>query len=76
MVVSTMPDVTHPLAHLLPDSASIDGGELLLGGVGAAELVRELGTPLVVYDEETIRGQARAYTAAAPGAGRWWACSR
>ena len=32
------------------------------------ELAREFGTPLVVYDEATLRGQARAYLDAAPGA--------
>ena len=34
----------------------------------ATELARSLGTPLVVYDEETLRNQARAYRAAAPDA--------
>src|SRR3954453_20778120 len=62
-----MPDV-HPLIDLLPDSARIAHGELLLGGVHTTELARAFGTPVVVYDEETIRNQARAYLAAAPGA--------
>jgi diaminopimelate decarboxylase len=53
---------------LLPDTARVDDGELVLGGVRATELAREFGTPLVVYDEETLRAQARAYLAAAPGA--------
>jgi diaminopimelate decarboxylase len=56
------------IRDLFPDSASVDGGELVLGGLRASELVREFGTPLVVYDEETLRAQARAYLAAAPGA--------
>ncbi len=63
-----MPDVTHPLADLLPDGARVENGELQLGGLGATELVRSFGTPLLVYDEETIRAQARAYRDAAPGA--------
>jgi diaminopimelate decarboxylase len=63
-----MPDVTHPLADLLPLGAVIDGGELRLGGLGANELARTYGTPLVVYDEATLRTQAQAYSAAAPGA--------
>src|SRR6202012_3002178 len=67
MQQSTMPDV-HPLADLLPDTARVEGGELLLGGVGASELAREFGTPVVVYDEETIRASAGAYRAAAPEA--------
>ena len=53
---------------LLPDSARIDAGELHLGGVAASRLADEHGTPLVVYCEETIRAQARAYREAAPDA--------
>ena len=53
---------------LLPDSARIDAGELHLGGVPASRLAAEHGTPLVVYCEETIRAQARAYREAAPDA--------
>src|SRR5581483_10649011 len=34
----------------------------------ASELARAFGTPVVVYDEETIRASARAYREAAPGA--------
>src|SRR5581483_7584614 len=67
MQQSTMPDV-HPLAALLPDTAHVDKGELVLGGVRASELARAFGTPVVVYDEETIRASARAYREAAPGA--------
>jgi diaminopimelate decarboxylase len=62
-----MPDV-QTTTDLLPDTARVDDGELVLGGVRATELAREFGTPLVVYDEETLRAQARAYLAAAPGA--------
>jgi diaminopimelate decarboxylase len=60
-----MPDVVN---ELLPDTAALDGGELLLGGVRASALAREFGTPVVVYDEATLRAQARAYLAAASGA--------
>ena len=60
-----MPDV---LTDLLPDTARVEHGELVLGGVRASELAREFGTPLVVYDETTLRAQARAYREAAPGA--------
>ncbi|HEY3961603.1 MAG TPA: diaminopimelate decarboxylase [Gaiellaceae bacterium] len=56
------------VTNLLPDNASISGGTLVLGGVPTPELVDRFGTPLVVYDEDTIRAQARAYLAAAPGA--------
>jgi diaminopimelate decarboxylase len=53
---------------LLPTTARIADGRLSIGGVAAAALADEHGTPLVVYCEETIRAQARAYRAAAPGA--------
>ena len=56
------------LLDLLPDGATVVDGELTIGGVGASELARTFGTPVVVYDEATIRGQAQAYLAAAPGA--------
>jgi diaminopimelate decarboxylase len=54
--------------ELFPDSGRIEDGELWLGGVRASELAREYGTPLVVYDEATLRAQAQAYRAAAPEA--------
>ncbi|HZQ16369.1 MAG TPA: diaminopimelate decarboxylase [Gaiellaceae bacterium] len=53
---------------LLPDGARLESGELVLGGVPSSELARTFGTPLLVYDEQTLRAQARAYLAAAPGA--------
>jgi diaminopimelate decarboxylase len=56
------------LFPLLPDTAALADGELVLGGVRATELALEFGTPLVVYDELTLIGQAQAYRAAAPGA--------
>jgi len=40
----------------------------VLGGVRASELAREFGTPVLVYDEHTLRANARAYRAAAPAA--------
>ena len=54
--------------ELFPMTAAVADGELTLGGVRASDLAAEYGTPLVVYCEETIRAQARAYHAAAPGA--------
>src|SRR5262245_18187795 len=49
---------------LFPESAAVEGAELLLGGVSAAQLAEEHGTPLLVLCEATIRGQARALRAA------------
>ena len=55
------------MLELFPLTARTDGGELTLGGVDASRLADEYGTPLVVYCEQTIRAQARAYAAAASG---------
>jgi diaminopimelate decarboxylase len=38
-----------------------DDGELWLGRCAASVLVDEFGTPLYVFDEETLRAQARTY---------------
>ncbi len=56
------------MLELFPDTARLDGGRLSLGGITAAELARAHGSPLVVYDEATLRARARAYREAAPGA--------
>jgi diaminopimelate decarboxylase len=59
---------TASVLDLLPLSAEIADGSLSIGGIPATRLANEHGTPLVVYCEETIRSQARAYATAAPGA--------
>ncbi len=51
---------------LFPQTAAVRDGELEVGGIRAATLVEQLGTPLVVYDEETLLANARAYREAAP----------
>ena len=56
------------MLELFPISARIEESELSLGGVPVSRLAEEHGTPLVVYCEETIRAQARAYREAAPDA--------
>ena len=45
---------------LFPDSAVLDRPRLALGGLDAAALAEEYGTPLVVLCEDTIRATARA----------------
>ncbi len=40
------------------------GGEWVVGGVGARQLVREYGTPIYVMDEARLRVNCRAYVAA------------
>jgi diaminopimelate decarboxylase len=56
------------MLELFPDTAEIVDGELAIGGVRASALAEEFGTPLVVYCEETIRAQARAWRRGAPDA--------
>jgi diaminopimelate decarboxylase len=53
---------------LLPLNAELIDGDLQIGGIRASDLADEHGTPLLVYSEETIRAQARAYRDAAPKA--------
>ena len=56
------------MLELFPTTARIESGEVTLGGVPATQLAQDHGTPLLVYCEETIRSQVRAYREAAPGA--------
>ncbi|HET7745118.1 MAG TPA: diaminopimelate decarboxylase [Gaiellaceae bacterium] len=56
--------------ELFPDSTRVEGGELMLGGVGASELAERFGTPLVVYCEETLRTRAREFRDAVGSRGR------
>jgi diaminopimelate decarboxylase len=58
------------MLDVLPDSARIDEGQLVLGGERAAALAERFGTPLVVYCEETLRARARALRAAAGDDGK------
>ena len=47
---------------MLPVTAQITGdGHLSVGGCDLVELAREWGTPLYVFDEETLRGQCRSF---------------
>jgi diaminopimelate decarboxylase len=56
--------------ELFPDSARIEEGELVLGGVRTSVLARQFGTPLVVYCEQTLRARARAFRTAIGDRGR------
>ena len=56
------------MLELLPSTALVEDGELMLGGARATELAEEHGTPVLVYCERTIRERVRAYREAAPGA--------
>jgi diaminopimelate decarboxylase len=51
-----------PHAHLWPLTAWVGpDGHFQLSGLDVASLAREHGTPLYLYDEETIRAQCRAF---------------
>jgi diaminopimelate decarboxylase len=51
-----------PLADILPLTAGVnEAGHLTLGGCDAVALAREFGTPLYVFDEETLRHQCREF---------------
>jgi diaminopimelate decarboxylase len=54
------------MLDLFPLSATIEDGELIVGGLRASALAEEFGTPLLVYCERTLRADARAYQEAAP----------
>jgi diaminopimelate decarboxylase len=54
--------------ELFPETADVEAGELLLGGVRGGALADEFGTPLLVLCEQTLVEQARAYRSAAPDA--------
>ena len=56
------------MLEIFPDTAAIEDGELTVGGSRVSALAAEFGTPLVVYDEQTLLGSVRAYLDAAPGA--------
>jgi diaminopimelate decarboxylase len=53
---------------LFPQTAAVRDGGLELGGASASMLAAEFGTPVVVYDEQTLLENARAYREAAPDA--------
>jgi diaminopimelate decarboxylase len=47
------------LASLFPDTASLHERGVSVGGVDLRELAHTYGTPLFVYDEETLRARCR-----------------
>jgi diaminopimelate decarboxylase len=53
-----------PLADILPlTAAASDDGHLTIAGCDTVALAREFGTPLYVFDEETLRHQCRDFQA-------------
>jgi len=65
---STLARRLSPILDLFPESASVAGGELVIGGVPATVLGARYGTPLLVYCERTLVAQARAYQDVDPDA--------
>ena len=48
--------------QVLPDTAQVSSkGHLLLGGCDTTELASSLGTPLYIFDEETLRSRCRQF---------------
>ena len=62
------PQAESPCARALPRHRADRRRRALDRRHRAADLVREHGSPLVVYDEATLRARARAYREAAPDA--------
>jgi diaminopimelate decarboxylase len=52
------------MEEILPDTAAIDDGRLVVGGCDAVELAELYGTPLLVLDRATLEARARAYAEA------------
>ena len=49
------------MKEILPDSAHIEGGRLLIGGCDTTVLARQFGTPLLVFDHSTFEARAKAF---------------
>ena len=48
--------------NVFPDTAQVNGqGHLVIGGCNVLELAEEHGTPVYVFDEETLRGRCRSF---------------
>ncbi|MDP6605505.1 MAG: diaminopimelate decarboxylase [Dehalococcoidia bacterium] len=57
--------VTLPLSHLFPLSAGLSSeGRLAFDGIDVLDLAREFGTPLYIYDAQTVRAQCAAFRSA------------
>ena len=51
-----MPDLS-----LLPESATVDGEDLRIGGCRLSQVADQFGTPAYVFDEQALRDRAAAY---------------
>lgn len=54
--------MSFPNANLFPYTAEVDArGRLSLGGCDTLDLAADFGTPLYVFDEDTLRGMCREF---------------
>ena len=62
LIMRRMQKTQLPLTKVLPVTAQVtDAGHLSVGGCDLVDLAREWGTPLYVFDDETLRSQCRAF---------------
>src|SRR5215210_1164557 len=61
-------DAQNELIDLFPDTAAVEDGELVVGGLRASALADEFGTPLVIYCRHTLLARAGAYARVDPEA--------
>jgi diaminopimelate decarboxylase len=53
---------TNAVISLFPDTAAVDNkNNLVIGGCKCTDLAKEFGTPLYVFDEQTIRSRCREF---------------
>ncbi len=65
--------------NVFPDTAQVNSqGQLVIGGCNTLELAQEYGTPVYIFDEETLRSRCRSYvrefSQRCPGAKVEYAC--
>ncbi len=58
-----MPQLNQIDREIFPVSADLDeAGNITIGGCSISDLAKEFGTPLYIYDEDTIRHMCRQFT--------------
>jgi len=56
------PELLSDRLPIFPETSRVDStNQLVIGGVNAVDLVTEYGTPLYVFDDETLRNQCRRF---------------
>ena len=51
---------------VLPDTAEVEDGRLIVGGCDTVELAERFGTPLMIFDRATFEERARAFSSVLP----------